>query len=108
MSIIARFEYIYPQKSRYILVLERSSQMNENHRWDNLHRSVTEFMMLMPSESELSIISFSKNAVMHLPPTIVTDTNRNGIIGRLPRRTAVDDKICLFCAFNVTFKVNMK
>lgn len=79
--------------------------MTEKGRWDNLHRSISEFMTIVPSQSELSIISFSKNAVMHLPPTLVTETNRNGIIGRLPRRTSSEsDQVCLFCAFNVTFK----
>ena len=79
--------------------------MEEFGRWDNLHRSVVEFMTVLPVESELSIITFGKNAVMHLPPTVVTDVNRNGMIGRLPRRTFLqDDQVCLFCAFNVTFK----
>ena len=47
-----------------------------------LNRSITEFMTIVPAQSEISIITFSKNAVMHLPPTVITDTNRNGIIGR--------------------------
>ena len=48
----------------------------------SMHRSITEFMTIVPAKSEISIITFSKNAVMHLPPTVITDTNRNGIIGR--------------------------
>ena len=49
---------------------------------NSMHRSITEFMTIVPAQSEISIITFSKNAVMHLPPTVITDTNRNGIIGR--------------------------
>ena len=54
-----------------------------SHSFTNsMHRSITEFMTIVPAQSEISIITFSKNAVMHLPPTVITDTNRNGIIGR--------------------------
>ena len=41
---------------------------------------------------------------MHLPPTLVSETNQLGLYGRLPKRTTYDEKVCLYCAFNVTFK----
>ena len=63
-ALIFRYNYVYPKQSRYILVLDRSKNMEEFDRWDNLHRSVVEFMTVLPVESELSIITFGKNAVM--------------------------------------------
>ena len=99
-----RYNIIYPQKSRYILVLERSKVMSLHDRWDILHKAINEFITMLPVGSELSIVTFSKNAIMHLPPTLVTETNKLGLYGRLPKRTTYDEKVCLYCAFNMTFK----
>ena len=73
-------------------------------KWSTLYAAISEFLTMLPENSEISIITFAKNAIMHLPPTVITEKNRNGIIGRLPKRTTTDTEICLFCAFNVTFK----
>ena len=99
-----RYNLIYPKKSRFILVLDRSKAMVEYDRWEILHKAINEFITMLPIGSELSIVTFSKNAVMHLPPTLVTETNKLGLYGRLPKRTTYDDEVCLHCAFNVTFK----
>ena len=86
------------------MVLDRSKAMVEYDRWEILHKAINEFITMLPIGSELSIVTFSKNAVMHLPPTLVTETNKLGLYGRLPKRTTYDDEVCLHCAFNVTFK----
>ena len=59
-----RYNIIYPQKSRYILVLERSKVMSLHDRWDILHKAINEFITMLPVGSELSIVTFSKNAIM--------------------------------------------
>ena len=79
--------------------------MSLHDRWDILHKAINEFITMLPVGSELSIVTFSKNAIMHLPPTLVTETNKLGLYGRLPKRTTYDEKVCLYCAFNMTFKV---
>ena len=99
-----RYDLIYAKRSRFILILDRSKAMNLHKRWDILHDSISEFLTQLPDNSEVSIITFAKNAIMHLPPTVITANNRNGIIGRLPKRTSDESSVCLFCAFNVTFK----
>ena len=98
----SRYDLIYPKRSRFVLILDRSQNMRE--KWPILYAAISEFLTMLPDNSEISIITFAKNAIMHLPPTVVTEKNRNGIIGRLPKRTTTDTEICLFCAFNVTFK----
>lgn len=83
--------------------------MAKHGRWDTLNRALSEFITVLPQETELSIITFAKNAIMHLPPTTVTEFNRHGLHGRLPKRTfsissKAADNTCFLCAFNVTFK----
>jgi hypothetical protein len=57
----------------------------------------------LPVGSELSIITFGKTADINLPPTVVTDTNREGLHGRIPRKVLETDSIaCTYCALNAS------
>lgn len=100
-----KFRYIVPKSSRYVLLLERSSIMNVNDRWTNLRRALYRFIQYLPTGSELSIITFGSEAKVDLPPTVVTDLNREGLHGRIPRKVILDeDQGCIFCALNVSLK----
>ena len=115
------FDYIVPRSNRYVLLLDRTSMMGVNGRWTNIKRAFFRFINNLPVGSELSIISFdSKEAIVNLPPTVVTDNNREGLHGRIPRKVdhgirkerggqparntdeASNDIGCTFCALNAS------
>lgn len=43
-------------------------------------------------------------AKVNLPPTVVTDTNREGLHGRIPRKVLMEDNACTYCALNTSLK----
>jgi hypothetical protein len=96
------FEYVVPKSSKYTIVLERTSTMNANGRWTNVKRAFYRFLNYLPVGSEISIVTFGKEAALNLPPTIVTDANREGLHGRIPRKVLSDDLACVFCALNMS------
>ena len=97
-----RFRYLVPKSSRYAVVLERTSLMNANGRWTNVRRAFYRFLSYLPAGAEVSIITFGKEAAMNLPPTVVTDANREGLHGRIPRKVLSEDLACVFCALNMS------
>ena len=63
------------------------------------------FIQYLPTGSELSIISFGTESKVDLPPTVVTDDNREGLHGRIPRKVILDeDNACTYCALNISLK----
>ena len=97
------FNYIVPRTSRYVLLLDRSSSMGQNGRWTTIQRALYRFVSYIPVGSELSIITFGKTADINLPPTVVTDTNREGLHGRIPRKVLENDDVsCSYCALNTS------
>ena len=97
------FNYIVPRTTRYVLLLERSSSMGVNGRWTTIQRALYRFVSYLPIGSELSIITFGKTADINLPPTVVTDTNREGLHGRIPRKVLENDDVaCSYCALNAS------
>ena len=62
------------------------------------------FIQYLPTGSELSIISFGTEAKVNLPPTVVTDANREGLHGRIPRKVLDEDNACTYCALNTSLK----
>ena len=97
-----QFRYLVPKSSKYTVVLERTSIMNANGRWKNVRRAFYRFLNYLPVGAEVSIITFGKEAAMNLPPTVVTDANREGLHGRIPRKVLADDLACVFCALNMS------
>lgn len=97
------FNYIVPRTSRYVLLLDRSSSMAVNGRWTTIQRALYRFVSYLPVGSELSIITFGSTADLNLPPTVVTDTNREGLHGRIPRKVLENDDVaCTYCALNAS------
>ncbi len=105
-SVSPSFNYIIPKSNRYVLVLERTSVMNINQRWTNLRRALFRFIQYLPTGSELSIVTFGNEAKVDLPPTVVTDTNREGLHGRIPRKVILneEEKACISCALNTSLQ----
>ena len=52
----------------------------------------------MEEGSEVAVITFGQQATVNLDPLVVTETNRDGIHGRIPGKAGVDAKGCLECA----------
>lgn len=98
------FNYIVPKSSRYVLVLERSSTMDINNRWTTIKRALYRFIQYLPTGTELSIVTFGTEAKVDLPPTVVTDANREGLHGRIPRKVLDEDNACTYCALNTSLK----
>ncbi len=98
------FNYVIPKSNRYVLVLDRTSVMNVNNRWTNIKRAFYRFIQYLPTGSELSIITFGSEANLDLPPTVVTDSNREGLHGRIPRKTLSEESGCVYCALNASLR----
>ena len=98
-----KIQFLLPRSTRYTLVLERTAAMDLNNRWTNVKRALYRFIQYVPVGTEISIITFGKDASLNLPPTIVTDANREGLHGRIPRKVLSEDLACVFCAVNMSF-----
>ena len=98
------FDYIVPKSNRYVLLLDRTPAMET--RWTAVKRAFFRFINNLPVGSELSIISFDADeATVNLPPTVVTDSNREGLHGRIPRKVDTGEtEIFSFTAQTTTFK----
>ena len=81
-------EFIYTLSSttKYHVLLDQSSGMAEGDRWTNVKRSLFRFIDLLPVGSRLSILAFGAAVKEVLPTTTVTELNRDGLFGRIPRR----------------------
>ena len=82
---------------------EDASHLN----WESLQKALFQFIARLPSGAHLAIITYGAAAAVSLPPTAVTDANREGLHGRIPRRalTAHETDSCLDCALRTAFKV---
>lgn len=108
--------YSLPPKSPlHVLVLDRSSATSESdlgavsRNWESLQRALFLYIGRLPVGSRLSIISYgSSDAQVNLPPTLVSEENREGLHGRIPRRPITheydDASACLDCALKMAFK----
>ncbi len=98
------FSFFTPRPPRISLVLERTSSMGEGHRWTAVKRALFRLFQLLPSGAEVSVVTFGKEARTDLPPTPVRDGEREGLHGRVPRKTLPDRLGCLYCALNLTLE----
>ena len=74
--------------------------------WESLQKALFQFIARLPSGANLAIITYGATAAVSLPPTAVTDGNREGLHGRIPRRAlAHETDSCLDCALKTAFKV---
>ena len=92
------FSYRRPGPTQYVLILD---QDQPSHRWTHLKRALYQFIELLPEGSVLSIVSTTGSASVLLPPTLVTKAQREGLLGRVPRRGAEQAAKCLQCGLQL-------
>ncbi|CAB4068963.1 unnamed protein product [Lepeophtheirus salmonis] len=98
------FSYVVGKSSTFSILLDRTSIMGINNRWTNIKRAFYRFIQYIPVGTQLNIISFGSESVIDLPATIVTDSNREGLHGRIPRKVLEEEEYaCASCALNVSF-----
>ena len=95
-----RVEFIYSLSSttKYHILLDQTSIMGEGMRWTNVKRALFRFINLLPVGSRLNIHAFGKTVKEVLPTTTVTELNRDGLFGRIPRRVLEENEPCVDCA----------
>lgn len=78
--------------------------MGLHSRWPMLHSELFRFVSLLPDAAELAIVTFGAEAELVLTPTLLTQDNREGIYGRIPRRHLEEETSCLKCAVDLGLK----
>jgi hypothetical protein len=117
-----RFNYLLPSRPQlFVLVLDRSALLAQavplqdtgaipesSLNWESLQKALFQFISKLPVGVKLAIISYggvADSAAVNLPPTLVTERNREGLHGRIPRRALMHDtESCLDCALRMAFK----
>ncbi len=92
------------RRLRLVLALDRTAAMAVNGRWTHVKRALFRLLQRLPVGAEVSAITFGKEATLNLPPTVVTDENREGLHGRIPRKPLEDELACVYCAMNLSLK----
>ena len=93
------FSYVVSREAHYVLVLDQSSRMDA--RWTHLRRGLSRLINTLAEGTMLSIVTFGSEGTLVLPPTLVTHHNRQGLHGRVPRRTEAVDAACLSCGLHL-------
>ena len=91
------FEYLVSDGIRYVLVLDRSV---DSRRWNIIRRALYRWIHALPDGVELSLVS-SNDVVLGW--TKVTAENRDGLVGRIPRRPS--NSSSLFDAIRLAHQV---
>ena len=89
---------------RVILVLDQGPTMG--NIWKSILASTFQFINNLREGTELAIVSFNTEAIVHLEPTRVEGGNREGLHYRIPRRLSREDataemKSCLDCGIEL-------
>lgn len=95
-----KFIYSLSSTTKYHILLDQTSAMGKHMRWTNVKRSLFRFINLLPVGSRLNIHAFGHSVKEVLPTTTVTELNRDGLFGRIPRRVLDDVKPCVNCALD--------
>ena len=92
---------------KLILVLDASKEMSVKDRWIQTRNSLYRLIgQLLPSGTELSIITFGEeSAKIIITPTIIRDSNRQGLHGRIPFRLSGDDSGCIACGLETALNL---
>jgi len=95
-------EFIYSLSSttKYNILLDQTSVMGEKNRWLHVKRALFRFINLLPAGSRLNIHAFGQLVKEVLPTTTVTELNRDGLFGRVPRRVLDETQPCVLCALD--------
>ena len=92
------FTYVVDGPSHYVLVLDQTRTMKI--WWEEMRKSLFRFIQNLPNGTTLSIITFGMQARVTLPPTVITDTNREDLCSRIPRRGTDESIGCVKCALD--------
>jgi hypothetical protein len=68
------------------VLLDQTAGMGRQDRWTNVKRGLFRFIDLLPVGSRLNMVAFGDSTREVLPTTTVTELNRDGLFGRIPRR----------------------
>ena len=85
----------------YVIVLDQTNRMEFNLRWRNIKRSLNRFIANLQTGTMISIVTCAAEGSLVLPPTVVTAANREGIHGRIPRRTEDVSVACISCGLRL-------
>jgi len=99
-DLTPKFIYSLSSTTKYHILLDQTSAMGEHMRWTNVKRALFRFINLLPVGSRLNIHAFGHSVKEVLPTTTVTELNRDGLFGRIPRRVLDDVKPCVNCALD--------
>ena len=80
------FVYTLSSTTKYHVLLDQTAGMGRQDRWTNVKRALFRFIDLLPVGSRLNMIAFGETTREVLPTTTVTELNRDGLFGRIPRR----------------------
>ena len=94
-----RFSYALKKKTlSLILVLDLSQKMEQDNRWTRTRDALFRLVSHMPIGSELGIITVGSNrANVNIEPTVVRESNREGLHGRIPYRLLNEAQACIKC-----------
>jgi hypothetical protein len=80
------FVYSLASTTKYHVLLDQTAGMGRQDRWTNVKRALFRFIDLLPVGSRLNMVAFGDSTREVLPTTTVTELNRDGLFGRIPRR----------------------
>ena len=93
-----QFVYSLSSTTKYNILLDQTSVMDQASRWTNVKRALFRFINLLPIGSRLNMHAFGQTVKEVLPTTTVTELNRDGLFGRIPRRVLEEETACVDCA----------
>ena len=93
-----RLLYLLPAANHYNLLLDLSQPLQD--QWLPVRKSLFRFIQSIPAGSTVSIVSQDLEPRLALPPTLVTQSNREEISSRIPRRVPSRKTTCLKCGLD--------
>ncbi len=101
------FNFAFPGIKRFVLVIDVAEASVKADQWQRLREAIFRFFVHVPSGSEVAIVTFAgANARVNVEPTIVEDSNREGLFGKVPIRLVTDEKdSCVECGLEMASKV---
>ena len=103
------FSLVLPSRKRYILVLDVSKGMSDENgfdrRWEKTRNALFRFIEHVREGDEVGIISFGTKARQNIKATVVTNSNREGLFGRVPFKLQSDPEACISCALQMVEKM---
>ena len=102
---VPSFSYVLPSQKRHILVLDVSQNMNVDRQWEMARNALFRLVNHVPTGDQIGIVTFGANARVNIEPTIVTESNREGLYGRIPFRLLNGQQGCLECGLRMAMQM---